>query len=164
MNIYQAFQRTFNKNNATLVIMDNQNALLICIIFGIGIAGVIYWIASMRKGTISMNKPEHILSFTSDFPAEKVMKIIIQYANQSGYKVDDFDESKFIIVLSDPPTLMSMGFFYPIYLVQQNDGKTSIEIGIKGKIIQFQMGPVVNRYHEKCFNGIKTAIYSNNNA
>lgn len=147
-----------------LTVDEILKTLFICVAVIVVVQGIVYGIAQMQKGTVSMSKPLRILSFTTKCSADKVMKIIINYANQSNYKVDDFDENKFIIVLSDSPTFNPLvkkgyGFFYPIYLTRQNSGEIYIEIGISSKLIQW--GPIVSRSHEKCFNGIKAAIFAN---
>jgi hypothetical protein len=136
--------------------------LLIFVVVGTAVYGVIYGIAGMQKGTSSMGKPRRILTFSTNTTIEKTMQIIIQYQNK--YKIDDFNEVKFIIVLSDSPPFNPLvstgyGFFYPIYLTKQNEGRIDIEVGIKGKL--FQWGPIVSRNHEKCFNGIKAAVFAN---
>lgn len=112
-----------------------------------------------HSGTAAMTKPSKLLSFTTDSTIEKSMKIILQFAKENGYKVEDFDENKGTILLSDSMTLFSNGFFYPIYLATKNEKTTLIEIGIKSKLMQF--GPMVRRSHEKCFNGIKAAVFAN---
>ena len=117
-----------------------------------------YVFAAMNKGSTQMKKPSRIKSFTTTTPLDKVMKTLIHFAQSSGYKVDDFNESDAILVLSDSASLTSYGFFYPVYLSKQSDGKTVVNIGIKSKA--FQLGPIVSRNHEKCFNGIKTALYA----
>lgn len=125
----------------------------------LAILGITYGIAAMRKGTSQMSKPSNILSLNTAISIEKAMKIIIQYANQSGYKIDDFNESKSIIILSNSASLTSYGFFFPVYLTKQNDSETHVELGIKSKL--FQWGPIVRRNQEKCFNGIKAALFAN---
>jgi TIR domain len=112
-----------------------------------------------RSVTTTMSKPSKLLSFTTGCTVENSMKIILLFAKENDYKVEEFDENKGIIILSDSMTLFSNGFFYPIYLVTENEKSTLIEIGIKSKLIQF--GPIVRRSHEKCFDGIKAAIFAN---
>lgn len=138
--------------------LPSSNEIMQGVLVLVAILGVTYGVAAMRKGSSSMSKPLRFLSFNTNTPLEKAMKIIIQFANQSGYKIDDFNESKSIIVLSDSASLTSYGFFYPIYLSKQIES-THIEIGIKSKL--FQWGPLVRRKHEKCLNGIKASLFAN---
>lgn len=138
----------------------STNEILQLVLIVIVILSVTYGIAAMRKGKFSMSKPYKILSFNAGVSIDKAMKLIIQFANQNGYKIDDFNESKFIIVLSNSATITSYGFFFPVYLTRQGDNTmTFIEVGIKSKLIQW--GPIVSRNHEKCFNGIKATIFAN---
>ena len=161
----QIYETNEQSNRGSTLSSDEKlKMILIVLVVGVVVYGIIYGIAQLQKGTISMPKPRKILSFSTNTSMEKAMKIIIQYAHQSRYKVDDFNENKFIIVLSDSPPFNPLvatgyGFFYPIYLTKYSEEKINIEIGIKGKLIQW--GPVVNRNHEKCFNGVKAAIFAN---
>ena len=105
-----------------------------------------------------MKKPSRTKLFTTNAPLEKAMKIIIQYAQSNGYKVDDFSETKQIIILSDTASLTTnFGYIYPIYLSKQSNETLSIEVGIKSKTIQLAG---FETPHSRFFNGIKTAIYA----
>lgn len=118
---------------------------------------VVAVIAFMAKGSTTMKKPNRVKSFSTKVSSEKVMKTIIQFAQTSGYKVDDFNEAESIIVLSDSTSFTSYGYIYPVYIVQQPDGQQIIEVGIKSKGMQV-VG--LDPPHERCFNGIKTALYA----
>ncbi len=114
-----------------------------------------------KKGTSSMEKPTNRMkAFITDLPINKSMKAIIQFAQTNRYKIDDFNEEKAIIVLSDEHKNAgggTYGFIYPIYLSQHAPDEILIEVGIKGKM------PYVTGYdtpHERCVNGIKSAIYA----
>ena len=114
----------------------------------------------MRKGSSTLTeKPSGLKTFVADASSEAVLKTIIRFAQQTGYSIDTIEDNNGRIVLSDSATATSWGFFYPIFLSQKEDGKTLVEIGIKSKAIQF--GPIVSQHHEKCFNGIKAAIFAN---
>jgi len=127
------------------------------IIIGIIVASIFFIFAAMKKGSTKMEKPRRIKSFTTKTPLDKTMKTIIQFAQSSGYKVDDFNENDAIIILSDSASFTSYGNIYPVYLKKQSDNSLLIEIGIKSKLNQL-IG--LDAPHERCFNGIKTAIYA----
>jgi hypothetical protein len=66
----------------------------------------------------------------------------------SGFRVDDADASKRILVLSSPTTLWSSGFLYPIHVRQDIIGSL-VMIGIRSKSIS--VGVVrKSRAHERC--------------
>lgn len=111
----------------------------------------------MKKGSSKMKKPSRIKSFSTKTTLEKAMKNIIQFAQNTGYKVDDFNETDAIIVLSDSTSLTNYGHIYPVYLTNHSDNSITIEVGIKGKANQLMR---LDAPHERCFNGIKTAIYA----
>jgi hypothetical protein len=111
----------------------------------------------MRKGASAVkNKPKKIMAFIAPMQHADVMKTVIRFAQQSGYKVDDIADTGWRIILSESPTFTTWGFFYPVYMSPHPNGGTLVEVGIKSKAIQ--MGPIVTRKHETCFNGIRAAI------
>lgn len=63
-------------------------ALIIGIVVGCGF----FIAASMKKGSSKMKKPSRIKSLTTEVSLEKAMKTIIQFAQNGGYKLDDFNE------------------------------------------------------------------------
>ena len=112
--------------------------------------------AASRKGSSAVKiKPKSIQSFTTNKTPPSAMKTIITFAQQSRYNVEFLDDDERSIVLGDGPSLLSWGFFYPIYLTDRQ-GQTLIEVGIKSKL--WHPGRIRARLHEKCFNGIKAAI------
>lgn len=147
--------------------MSNNEILplvLICGVIVLVITGLQYQYASAQKGKTSMKKPGKVLSFTTLVPIEQAMKTIIHFAQSNGYKVDDFNESQSIIVLSDSPTMGSIafansgGFIYPIYLSKQINNSILVEVGIKHKMLRLGNPPTAPL--EKCCNGIKAAIFA----
>ena len=88
-------------------------------------------------------------------PQLAVLKAIVRYAQASIYKIEIFDEDNSNLVLSDAPSLTSYGFFYPIF-VRSQGAETLVEVGIKSR--SWQVGPIVTRHHDRCFNWTKAAI------
>lgn len=130
------------------------------LIIGAVMVGIGLIIAAMRKGSSAVKtKPGRLMSFTTAMAPQDVMRIVARFAQQSGYKIDEIAESDGRIILSDSATATSWGFFYPVYVSKQDDGNTLVEVGIKSQLIQ--VGPIVSRNHERCFNGIKAAIFAN---
>jgi hypothetical protein len=65
-----------------------------------------------------------------------------------GFRVDDADASKRILVLSSPTTLWSSGFLYPIHVRHDIIGSLVV-IGVRSKSIS--VGVVrKSRAHERC--------------
>jgi hypothetical protein len=111
----------------------------------------------LRKGSSAAeNKPRRIQSFVTSNTPSSVLKTLIRFAQQSGYKIEFLDEAKGNIVLSDGASLTSYGFFYPVFLTSERESQTLVEVGIKSKV--WQVGPIVSRRHDKCFNSVKAAI------
>ena len=131
----------------------------IILLFGILIIFIlaIYMFAAMKKGSSDMEKPNKLKSFTTTIALDKCMKTIIKFAQNNEYKVDDFNDRDAIIILSDSTSLMSYGNLYPIYLSKHSDSTLFIEVGIRSKATQI-VG--LDAPHSRCFNGIRSAIFS----
>jgi hypothetical protein len=113
----------------------------------------------MRKGSSALkSRPKQLRSIATTNNPREALKAIIRFAQQSNYKISIIDETKYRLVLDEPPTLTSWGFFYPIFISQCVDNATLIEVGIKSKLVQ--VGPIVWRHHERCVNGIKAALFA----
>ncbi len=137
-----------------------MNSMTTGLVVGMTMAALGVLIAAMRGGasTITMGKPRRLMSFVANESHLITFKTIAKYAQQSDYRIDAIDENSGRLVLSDSASLISFGFFYPIFLEKDKEGKTLVEIGIKSKL--FQYGPLVSRSHERCFNAIKAALLS----
>lgn len=129
------------------------------LIIGITMACIGLFIALTRKGTSAIgSKPSRLESFSTKGNPEETLKAIVHFAQQSGYKVSAFEEALGRLVLEESASATSWGFFLPVFVSQQSDGSTLVEVGIKSKLVQ--VGPIVSRSHEKCVNGIKAALFA----
>lgn len=129
------------------------------LMIGLCFAAIGLIVAASRKATSTVReKPSSLLEFSTPMPPEKVLRVVVKFAQQSGYVVDDINEDDGRIILSDKASGTSWGFFYPVYVASGGQGRTVVEVGIKSKAIQ--VGPVKARLHEQCFNGIKAAVFA----
>ncbi len=121
---------------------------------------VIAWrYASTRKAATTVTtKPKRLLSFTTAHTPKEVLQTLIEKTPGSDYTIDSVDEEHLCLILSTPPTATTWGFFYPVYLTQQDEGRTLVEVGIQSKL--YQMGPLVRRQHERCLAHINRALSS----
>ncbi len=71
------------------------------------------------------------------------------------YRTDDLDADRGVLVLSSRPTLVTWGFFYPIFIHADGTG-SRIEVGIKSRFIQ--LGPLVTSAHKQCVAAIEAAL------
>ncbi len=101
-------------------------------------------------------KPKNLLRLTSSKNPQVIIKAIIKFAADKKYEIDHFDADEGKIILSKPLGLFSNGFFFPIYITQENEN-TLIEISIVSKAIQ--IGPIPKRTLERCYHGIKAYIF-----
>ncbi len=106
-------------------------------------------------------KPRYIESFEARTSPEQVLKAIVYFALKSGMDIEYFDENELRITLGDRVTIWNLGFFYPIYLSLNENGKTLVEVGVKGKASV--TGTVAFRYRDKVVNGIKAVMFIKHN-
>lgn len=125
---------------------------------------VVAWrYAAGRKAPAAMTtRPKRLLSFTTATPAREALETIVAKTRNSAYSVESIDEAQRHLILSTPPTATTWGFFYPVYLTEQADGRTLVEVGIQSKL--FQMGPLVRRQHAHCLAYLKEALASADDA
>ena len=124
------------------------------IMLGLGIS-----IAQMRSGSSVLGqRTRRSQSFTTALHPEEAVMTIIHFAQQDGYKIPAVDLDNNELVLEEPTSVMNWGFFFPVIVTRQSDKSTLVEIGIKSKFYQY--GPIVSRSHERCINGIKSALYA----
>ena len=140
--------------------MLGKALMLKSLIIGIVVAGIYVSIklvigAIRNPSSAVKNKPRRIQSFVTGMPQLAVLKAIVTYAKTSIYKIELFDESNGNLVLGDAASLTSWGFFYPVF-VRPQGAETLVEVGIKSR--SWQVGPIVTRHHDRCFNWMRAAI------
>lgn len=129
--------------------------------FNLIMLGICISVAQMRNGSSVLGqRPRRIRSLTTALSPQETLKIIIRTAQHDGYKIPAIDLENDQLVLEEPTSVMSWGFFFPVIVSQQSDRSTLVEIGIMSKLIQF--GPIVTRSHDQCVNGIKAALFARN--
>jgi hypothetical protein len=112
-----------------------------------GILAIGRFVESLRKGRVAnaalgMQR----LELRSPADAETVFARILQVGG--GFRVDDSDPSKKILVLSSATTLWSSGFLFPVHVRQDIIGSIVV-IGIRSKSIT--VGIVrKSRAHARC--------------
>lgn len=114
-------------------------------------------ISAMRSSKkLLTKKPKNLFQITSSQRYQVIIKAIIKFAADKKYMIDHFDADEGKIILSKPLGFFSNGFFFPIYITQENEN-TLIEIGIVSKAVQ--VGPIPKRTLERCIHGIKAYLY-----
>jgi hypothetical protein len=68
------------------------------------------------------------------------------------YHVDDADRDRAMLVLSSRPSIWSYGFFYPVNVLDDGNGGTRVEIGVRSRF--FHIGPGMGRAHRWCTEAI----------
>ena len=131
------------------------------LVLALVMAAIFMVIAAMRRGSSALgSRPRRIQAFTTTSSPQETLKAIIRFAQQAGYKIPAMDEAKGQLVLEEPASVTSFGFFFPVFVSQQSDGSTLVEVGIKSKV--FQIGPIasriVSRSHERCVTSMKAAF------
>ena len=93
------------------------------------IAGIFFWIAETREGSLKTTKPRYSQTFFTEVPASPAFKSVTGFATKNGYRRDDFDEHQLAVILNKRMTPTGSGSPYPIY-ARQNVMRTEVEIGV----------------------------------
>lgn len=135
-------------------------SVLLPIITVLIIYGIVYLIRNMNKDKLLDENKQQTISFDLNDGIEDCFQKIQNYANSSEYNVEAIDENSYSIVLGESITLMTNGFYFPIFLTMLDENNTRIEVGIKSK--SFQVGPVVEKRHNSFVN--KLELFLDNNS
>lgn len=134
--------------------------LILAIPLAIIITYLLKQYSKTRKATLHLKqKPKRLLRFITNQSPKKIIEQVTLIASTFNYTIEDIDESIGRIILGSQLNWISWGFFYPVYISNQNDGKTYVEIGIKSRL--YQRGPLVTRAHKKFYNRVKNTITNN---
>ena len=129
---------------------------LLFIAGGIGYYILIRFSKQRKALSVVKGKPRRIKMLNTKLTPKTVINNIVHFAQNSGYRIEDIDESRGRVILSSPFNHHTWGFFYPIYITSQNNENTLVEVGIQSKL--YQIGPFVWKNHKQIFNGIKCVI------
>jgi len=117
-------------------------------------------IASIKTAKFyKKKKNQYLSSFNTSLEFSNAMQIITEFASKFNYNIEYFDKKNKDIVLSDDISVKSYGFFYPIY-ISENQDVLKIEIGLVSRL--YQIGYFSKPYHEKFYNGLKAFFYTKN--
>lgn len=134
-------------------------SVLLPIITVLIIYGIVYLIRNMNKDKLLDKNSQQTISFDLKDGIEDCFQKIQNYANSSEYTIDAIDENNYSIVLGESITLMTNGFYFPIFLTMLDENNTRIEVGIKSK--SFQVGPVVDKRHNSFVNEFELFLDKN---
>lgn len=134
-------------------------SVLLPIITVLIIYGIVYLIRNMNKDKLLDGNKQQTISFDINDGIEDCFQKIQNYANSSEYTIDAIDENNYSIVLGESITLMTNGFYFPIFLTMLDENNTRIEVGIKSK--SFQVGPVLDKRHNSFVNEFELFLDKN---
>ena len=134
-------------------------SVLLPIITVLIIYGIVYLIRNMNKDKLLDENSQQTISFDLNDGIEDCFQKIQNYANSSEYTIEAIDENSYSIVLGESITLMTNGFYFPIFLTMLDENNTRIEVGIKSK--SFQVGPVVDKRHNSFVNELEFFLDNN---
>ncbi len=125
----------------------------LCYLIGAAVGSVLGSVALLvafnRKGSVARAQMTwRRIVLHSAVPPQQVYWWLTQNC-PPGYKVDDADPARGIVVLSSGPSLFTYGFLFPAFVSSEGAG-TRVDLGIKSKAIQY--GPLVTRAHLKLAN------------
>jgi hypothetical protein len=112
-----------------------------------------------KPGDLVQNKPPELKSFSLSRPPAAVMDDIVGWAKRSDYRIATVIADRNVLILSDRPSVLSFGFFYPIYLSPMGGNGTLVEVGIKSRLLQDNFGnPIRHSKHDACVADLRSAV------
>jgi hypothetical protein len=118
---------------------------------------IIFIIAASKKGTnVHVSDAVRLVPIVTTLSANDAFEVILKFAKYNGYTVDTAEKENGRIVLNQSGSIMSYGSFFPIHIASRSDGKTIVEVGIRGKMSQ--KDPLLSKNHERCVDGIKSHL------
>jgi hypothetical protein len=120
------------------------------------IAGLFFWWVARSRAQSGGRRSRKIETFVTHLSPEKVLEILKREMVRSGYEIEEKVQSDAALLLNEPATATSWGFYFPIYLKSLELGRTEVQIGIQSKALQ--VGPVVTKRHRACVAAVKAAL------
>jgi hypothetical protein len=120
------------------------------------IAGLFFLWVRRRRASSGVGEPQKAESFVANLPPEKVLEVLRREAGRAGYEIEKKVPTYAAILLSEPASAVSWGFYFPISLKPLDLGRTEVTIGIQSKALQF--GPIVRKRHRACVTAAKAAL------
>ncbi len=99
----------------------------------------------LKKGSLNKIQVHASETFLTNVSAGNAFKAIRTFAAKNSYKIDDINEEQYALILNEPMTWKSYGFFYPIY-VHGYASRTTVEVGITSKLGSLTL---LNPYNKK---------------
>jgi hypothetical protein len=135
---------------------DRLAFLILFVLVGLGLFAVLALLR--RPTTLVTRKPRHLARITFAAEPLEVMERLRAVARQYNYRVALEVPDHSCIVLSQPMSFSSWGFFYPIYVSDRAEGSL-LEIGIANRFPSDpETNPIRDRQHEVILERIKTAF------
>jgi hypothetical protein len=137
--------------------MDSTSLLVL-----MGVIAIYLLNGLFRKGSLRTTHAHYSETFFTDLPPNRTFKVIIAFATQNGYQIDNFDEQRLAVILNERMTWKSYGFLYPIY-VHEKATRTMVEVGVTSKLGKvFLISPFIKKditvRLEHMLNALKGAV------
>ena len=121
-----------------------------------------YLIGTRRDvGKATADRPVDMTGFIAHIPKEEAIRRIIAFAERSKLKVESVDEVQGKIVLGENLNLIKNhnGYWLVIYILEDVQRTSTIEIGIKSKI--YQAAFMLRAIRDKAADKLKAALTAN---
>lgn len=119
------------------------------------LVAVLYAVAAFRKGKVdSIGFSSRVLEF--DVASDRTEVFMAISRGVDGFRKEDADAERGLILLTTGPSFATWGFFFPIILEELPEGGTRIRISISSRI--FQVGPLVTKWHKKCLAAVESSV------
>lgn len=116
----------------------------------------------VKKGSLKATRAKYQKSFICNSSPIETFNAIMQFAKNSGHRIDDYDKDKLGLVLNRKWDLTgnALTSFYTIF-VREDEGKTVVDVGITHKLgFNFVLNPLNFPPLERMYNEVRNAVLS----
>ena len=108
-------------------------------------------------------KPDDLISFTTPTATEDIVNTVLLFGRTSALRVESRDEAIGKIVLGQNPNLMQNhnGYWLLVYVSDNGNGTTTVEIGIKPKV--GRVGSKLPKIRDRAVSSIKAMVMGEGN-
>ena len=108
--------------------------VIVALIFGV----IVLYAYTRKAPRFDSQRPKRMQSFVAGLPVEETFNAAVHFAQQSAHKITEVDEANRYLTFAESASWpQSPGFWYSVYMREQGNGNTLVEVGITPKLPQF---------------------------
>ena len=142
-----------------------MDALRSGIIAGLTVWLILYLVEATRNADkAAAVKPDDLISFTTSTTRGEVVKAVLLFGQTAGLKVGSRDEAIGKVVLGENLSLLKNrnGYWLLVYVSDNGNGTTTVEIGIKPKV--GRVGSKLPKIRDRAVGSIQAMVMAQSNS